>query len=71
MVIRKKHYEQSGNFYDFEEKSKNQMFYWGWLNGEKKLVKIIWLVATCQVATWQFWQFWQLPIGNCQLATAN
>ena len=48
-----------------KKKCDNQIFYWGWPNGGKKLVKILWQVATCQVATWQ------LPIGNWQLAIAN
>ena len=45
-----------------KKKCDNQIFYWGWPDGGKKLVKISWQVATWQVATWE------LPIGNCQLA---
>ena len=62
-----------------KKKCDNQIFYWGWPNGGKKMVKILWQVATCQVATWQLpianWQLaianWQLPISNWQLAIAN
>ena len=36
------------------------------------MVKILWQVATCQVAAWQLAiGNWQLAIGNCQLAIPN
>ena len=34
-----------------KKKCDNQIFYWGWPNGGKKLVKILWQVATSQDAT--------------------
>ena len=34
-----------------KKKCNNQIFYWGWPNGGKKIVKILWQVATSQDAT--------------------
>ena len=51
-----------------KKKCDNQIFYWGWPNGGKKLVKILWQIGNWQLAIGN-WQYCQLPIGNWQVAT--
>ena len=43
----------SGDHVFCQEKCNNQIFYWGWPNGGKRMVKNLWQVATWQVATCQ------------------
>ena len=60
-----------------KKKCDNQIFYLGWPNGGKKLVKILWQVATWQVAICNLqsrncnWQVATWQVATSQDATKN